>query len=194
MSRLTEAALDRLPTGVLLVSAHRRVLFANSAGATVLEGNNGLKVQHGLLHASDPAADHELAALTSHADGGWLSVPRAVGGALHLSIAPLPEAANVPSTAGDRSFLILLSDTARTPSLELSTALRKLYRLTTAEARIACLLAEGFSLSELAEKLGTSKQTARTQLKAIFGKMGVSRQSDLVAAVTGLDRIRITRT
>jgi DNA-binding CsgD family transcriptional regulator len=192
--RLTEAALDRLPTGVLLVSAHRRVLFANKAGATVLEGSNGLKVQNGLLHASDPAADQELAALTSHGEGGWLSMPRGTGTALHISIAPLPEAANVPSTAGDRSFLILLSDTERTPSLEMSAALRKLYRLTAAEARIACLLADGFSLSEIAEKLGTSKQTARTQLKAIFEKMGVSRQSDLVAAISGLDRIRITRT
>jgi len=55
------------------------------------------------------------------------------------------------------------------------------YGLTRAEARLASKLAECLSLDEAAQSLTITRHTARSQLKAVFAKTGVRRQSELVA-------------
>lgn len=62
-----------------------------------------------------------------------------------------------------------------------SGVLRERFGLTAAEERLATGLARGASLSATAEALGISYQTGRSQLKAIFAKLNVHRQSELVA-------------
>lgn len=47
-------------------------------------------------------------------------------------------------------------------------------------------LASGASLETAAESLHVSKETARVQLKAIFGKLDVHRQAEMVALVARL--------
>jgi len=42
------------------------------------------------------------------------------------------------------------------------------------------LLAKGNTLDEAADKLGVRRNTARTHLRSIFGKTGVTRQTMLV--------------
>jgi DNA-binding CsgD family transcriptional regulator len=66
---------------------------------------------------------------------------------------------------------------AAQPSNEL---LRKLFGLTRMEASLAMLLAEGFTLDEAAEKMDVRRNTARTHLRSIFCKTGVTRQTMLV--------------
>jgi DNA-binding CsgD family transcriptional regulator len=55
-----------------------------------------------------------------------------------------------------------------------------IYSLTAAEARLAVRLASGASLTEVAETLGVTQNTVRSQLRAIFQKTATSRQSELV--------------
>jgi DNA-binding CsgD family transcriptional regulator len=50
-----------------------------------------------------------------------------------------------------------------------------------AEARLAALISTGISPKTVAEQLGIAKETARTQLKAVFAKTSTHRQSELVA-------------
>lgn len=64
--------------------------------------------------------------------------------------------------------------------------LRDVLGLTLGEARIAALVGSGLSPRESAEKLGITEETARTVLKRVFSKTGVSRQSELVALLTKL--------
>jgi DNA-binding CsgD family transcriptional regulator len=45
------------------------------------------------------------------------------------------------------------------------------------------LLASGHSLSACAKDLGRSVETCRAHLKAIFGKINVSRQGDLIRLI-----------
>lgn len=61
-----------------------------------------------------------------------------------------------------------------------------LFDLTAAEARIAALIASGRPPREAAESLGITEQTARTTLKRVFAKVGVSRQSELAALLARL--------
>ena len=63
------------------------------------------------------------------------------------------------------------------PSQEL---VRRLFGLTRMEAALALLLADGQTLDEAAESLGVRRNTARTHLRSIFCKTGVTRQTMLV--------------
>lgn len=69
---------------------------------------------------------------------------------------------------------------------ELWSALSDSFGLTPAEVRVAALLREGRTLREIAEDLELSIHTVRNQLRSIFDKLGVQRQSDLIRALSGL--------
>lgn len=71
----------------------------------------------------------------------------------------------------------------------LAQMLRESFGLTTAEARLAVLLAHGLTLAEAAERVGVSIHTVRNQLRAVFDKLGLNRQSELVRALTQLAQL-----
>ena len=59
-------------------------------------------------------------------------------------------------------------------------ALMELFGLTPAEARVALSLANGHSIGETARNAATSRNTVRLQVRSIFSKMGINRQSQLI--------------
>lgn len=61
--------------------------------------------------------------------------------------------------------------------------LQRLYGLTPSEARLTERIVSGRALKDAAKDLGVTEGTTRTQLKVIFGKIGVNRQPELVKAV-----------
>ncbi|MEZ4253375.1 MAG: helix-turn-helix transcriptional regulator [Polyangiales bacterium] len=61
--------------------------------------------------------------------------------------------------------------------------LRERLRITRAEARVALRLADGMLIPELARELQMAEATARTHLRNIFRKTGVTRQVELVTLV-----------
>jgi DNA-binding CsgD family transcriptional regulator len=67
-----------------------------------------------------------------------------------------------------------------------ATVVRDLLGLTLSEARVAALVGCGVAPREAAERLGIAEETARTALKRVFDKVGVSRQSELAALMTKL--------
>ena len=54
------------------------------------------------------------------------------------------------------------------------------YNLTPSEAQVAISLANGHSIEEIANLSHHSMHTIRSQLKSVFRKTGVSRQSELI--------------
>lgn len=66
---------------------------------------------------------------------------------------------------------------------------RRALGLSHAEARLAAHLQEGLSMKEAAEALGVTVNTARNQLKSIFEKLGINRQSDLIRHLTQLSQL-----
>lgn len=67
--------------------------------------------------------------------------------------------------------------------------LRWLYDLSPTEALVASHLTAGLTLEEIAQQRNTSRDTTRTQLKAILRKTGFSRQTDLVRSLGGLSTL-----
>lgn len=87
----------------------------------------------------------------------------------------------------DQAFALVFPAAEETSRLW--TSIRQSFGLTTAELRLARLLRDGRSLKEAADDLGVSHNTVRNQLRAIFDKMGVKRQSDLIRALTELSSL-----
>jgi DNA-binding NarL/FixJ family response regulator len=58
--------------------------------------------------------------------------------------------------------------------------LAQLFDLLPSEARLALALSRGMNITEAAEDLGLTEQTARTYSKNIYAKMGARGQADLV--------------
>ncbi len=68
-------------------------------------------------------------------------------------------------------------------------ALSRDFGLTAAEVRLAARLRDGLTLKDAAADLGVSFNTVRNQLRAVFDKMGLNRQSDLVRALSQLSQL-----
>lgn len=81
--------------------------------------------------------------------------------------------------------LITLTDLDR-PNLVKRGELVELFDLTPREAEVAALMGEGYACEGVAQELAISEYTVRQHLKAVFGKIGVSRQSELVAIISRL--------
>jgi DNA-binding CsgD family transcriptional regulator len=81
----------------------------------------------------------------------------------------------------DGGFGILTITPVASPGAPDAALLRGLFDLTAAEARVASGIAEGLSPEQIAERHGSSQATVRHQLKSIFAKTGVGRQSQLAA-------------
>jgi DNA-binding NarL/FixJ family response regulator len=65
-----------------------------------------------------------------------------------------------------------------------------LFHFTRAESGVASALVNGLSVEQIAERHQVSRETVRSQLKSIFGKLGVSKQQDVVRLLlnSGLNR------
>jgi DNA-binding CsgD family transcriptional regulator len=88
----------------------------------------------------------------------------------------------------DGGFAILALTPVAAPQAPDVALIRGLFDLTAAEARIACGVAEGLTTEQIAARHGTTRETVRHQLKSVFGKTGVARQSQLAALIVGQGR------
>lgn len=172
-------ALDRLAYGVVVADADGRVLYANQMGGEALAHGDGLALDPSgvcrALYRRD--SDRLSAARRKAAESGEsvaLSIERAESDIpLRLVVMPLDETGRT---------LIFITDPARRS--ELSPALiGQMFGLTPSEARLTAELCGGADLGDAAEACGIRKATARSYLKQIFLKVGVSRQAELVQMV-----------
>lgn len=185
-------ALDQLPTGVILVDASARVIFANASAERTLKAREGLSVEAGrlcALLASETTALRRLihaAVRTSTGEGlhpgGALNVSRAqFDRPLNLLVTPVPAGASHPHV-GHAAAAILISNPDQSQSPD-PVVLRTLFQLTDAECRLALAICSGLSLAEAAKSLRIGRETAKSHLKQVFAKTATSRQSELVAVV-----------
>lgn len=185
-------AIDRLPTGLLLLDAKRRVLVKSKGAERILERNDGFRVDASGPVAEDARENATLQKLIADAldarageeirSAGFVAVNRPSGErAYAVMVTPLL-AAPGGSVVRDAAVAIFVAD----PSARVSTppeVLSELYQLTNSEAELVRLLASGLSLDEAAEKRGISLNTARSHLKHAFAKTDTSRQGELVRLI-----------
>ncbi len=190
------ATLDLLGLPAVVLDGRGRIIVA-STRAEAMSGTIrwGIRDRMGF---SDPVADGQLTAalagLASDYDDGRRGVRSFVvrGNADHpAQVAHLLPArhAALDMFSGAAAILVLTPVTApAAPPVEL---IQSLFDLTAAEARVARRLASGDRLDEIAAAGGVSRNTVRSQLKAVLEKTGSSRQQDVIALLGGIGTVRL---
>jgi DNA-binding CsgD family transcriptional regulator len=195
------AALDSLSRGVMFIGRDKRTRYMNRAASRILASADGLFLDRtGSVKTS--LASHQ-AALDQMVDGAIAGRPRvesehslaASGGAILLRrpsgarsycvvVAPTPPPP-FGLTSSHAAAIVLISD----PDADASARhdlLRQLYQLSEKEAQLAGKISDGERLESAAQDMGISYQTARSYLKGVFAKLGVSRQAELASLVQKL--------
>jgi DNA-binding CsgD family transcriptional regulator len=94
---------------------------------------------------------------------------------------PIGKAASATDHFITRTRAIVLAIEQKSSEPPDPAVVRDVLDLTLGEAKVAALVGSGFAPRAAASRLGISEDTARNVLKRVFIKVGVSRQSELVA-------------
>jgi len=187
--QLLAGTVDRLLLGVVILDETGAIIKSNSVAQHILREDDGLRISRGLLEASFSAENRELYRLiklqlqgitsTAGAVAQAMSIGRPSGRTrLGLAIRNVPQGEWLESRHRPTVAVFI-----RDPDSHAQASrgqIQHLFNLTPAESSLTLLLADGLSLDEAAVQLGVRKNTARAQLRAIFSKTGVTRQTALV--------------
>lgn len=177
--------VERIAHPVFVCHADGRLHLANAAGRTMLARADVVRADDGVLAGVVPADNSALRRWILQAcrgnagdaaiDDGRVS---AIAMPLHGEDATLRRKRSLfePQLA----LLVLVTATA---AADFYVGFAARFGLTAAEARLVSVLAEGDTLAEAALRVGVQPATVRSQLKAVFQKTGVRRQSALLAMV-----------
>src|SRR5579863_6780211 len=187
--RLYAGTVDRMLVGTVTLDETGAIVKSNPVADEMLREGDGLRLVNGALRADVAAENRELNRLVKQAltgeTGGRPAVVEAIsitrkssGGKLGVLIRSLPRTG---WSKGKRrpSVALFIRDAARKSEAS-GEMVRRLFDLTPAEASLALALANGLTLDEAADQLHIRKNTARAHLRAIFSKIGVTRQTTLV--------------
>lgn len=160
----------------LLIDPLLRILGAAPLAALGLaRPGSPVTLRQGRLHAGNEQAALERAVQLLQAPRGparlGLMLPRNDQAPLTLALhrgAPLPQTL----------WLRLVWPEQLRIDAEL---LGSMFRLTTAEQRVALALADGYSTRETAEQLGVQENTVRGHIKQLLAKTHTQRQAELTA-------------
>lgn len=188
-------ALSRVGIGVFGLDSLGRVVSVNPAGESLL--GDGLDLVNDRLRIGAASA---RAALATAIDQMARSTPETIAADLkpiliHRQHAERPLAVYVlpiaPSSnpaaqflSHARAIVLVINPEAGGPADP--ALVRDVLGLTLGEARVAALVGSGFAPREASERLGITEETARSVLKRVFSKTGVSRQSELVSLLSKL--------
>jgi DNA-binding CsgD family transcriptional regulator len=182
--------LDRLTISTLILNSAGAILRANGAARRMLASGDIVRARDQCLVLVDRNANAEFqeviaAAIASRGtdDGAFAQALRATTSderQFGILVRSLPRDTPYAGETGPACIVYLTGAQIAQP---LERLVMQLFDLTPSEAHLTTLLATGFSLSESADKLGVTESTVRTYCKTIMGKVGVSRQADLITLV-----------
>jgi DNA-binding CsgD family transcriptional regulator len=181
--------------GAILLDYLGRPLKLNALAEALC--GEALRIERGYLVATDQAANRELQRVI-----GAALAPAPLGKHDELPVAALPRpggrgilAQGMPVAGALRDIfqeakaIVLLTDADAGPGSD-EMALRELFKLTPAEARVASAIGLGHDLPEIATRLSISIGTARAHLKSVMAKTDTHRQAELAVLVARLGRYR----
>jgi DNA-binding CsgD family transcriptional regulator len=182
-------AFEMSNTAIALINRHGDVYRLNRAAETLLNGEiriSGRKIVSSIPSTSS-ALSRALNQLMWRPTGGAMAPPVALPRPNKSPLLAYP--AKLPALAANaladcQAIVIFVDPEERRTAPE--SLLQSGFSLTITEAKLASRLATGASLEEVSNELQITKQTGRTHLKRIFAKMGIGRQSELVALLSAM--------
>jgi DNA-binding CsgD family transcriptional regulator len=177
-----KAAIDLLKSGVIVLGPRGQVLFTNQRAGSLLSRHDGLIIDNsGICRASDTEDTRRLHRSVRAARDEVVADALTLQTQRHGPLRIVVRSGEDEGDAGPVTCLYLFAeddDPAIDPHL-----LRGMFGLTPSESRLAAALASGLSLEATAEREGWTLSSARSYLKTVFEKVGVTRQADLVRVV-----------
>lgn len=201
------AALDRLPSGVLLLDGSGTVAFANRLAQHMLEEGDGLRLRKlspaaglGDLVAqsvSDNAAIRGAISASLRRDpygtghfSHSVTVARTSGLASYtLQFSALGAHSEFAGSRGAFAAIVFIADGLKQIDID-PEILQRTYGLTPAEAKVSVALLEFATAKEVASVLSVSLHTVRTQIRTIYAKLGVDTRTRFVKLLLGLAKHR----
>jgi DNA-binding CsgD family transcriptional regulator len=177
--------LDRMAAAALVLNWRGIVVRAN-AQAEVLLGHD-LAVEHGRLAARDRESDRRLQALVAAALAvrharEFPAPPTAIArpGQRPLMVEAMPVSGLFGDVFLHARVLVLITDLEARPQTS-EERLQAVLGLSPAEARLVAQLGLGDELGDIADRLGITRETARSQVKSAFAKTATHRQVELIS-------------
>lgn len=195
------ALLDNRRCGVIQLDRRGRILAANDCARDILRKGDGLVDRGGQLCASLPADDDALQSLLARAlppygaqgASGSMTVKRSVvSPGLVLHATPVSDAQTDIRPSGAAALALVVDPVSRghiDPAL-----VAAMLGLTPAESQVTVMVAQGHTIRAIAIATGRSEGTIRWHTKQIFGKLGITRQVELVQLVLSLSDVPLAQT
>jgi DNA-binding CsgD family transcriptional regulator len=188
-ARAMAEALGMLGLPGAVLRGAGKLYAANAAFEALMPGL--IQDRRERLHLADHHTDQLLATALArislpghHAAVNSIPVAASEGGVPHiLHLLPIRGAAHDVFTQATALLVVTPVDRIAVPTADM---LQGLFDLTPAEARIARGIAGAQTVNALADAANVSRETVRTQLKAVLSKTGLNRQAELVALLAGL--------
>jgi DNA-binding CsgD family transcriptional regulator len=190
MSDIANNALDAIPRAIIGMTPNAEIVKANGAAHALLDGNifaatNGHLVIHDakiMRQFSGKLAELRSLAPESISQFIWNRSFHKEPDAHHYQLALrgfAHESWRLESNRHDRFALLVIGS----PQIRISPKadqLRDFYDLSNAQARVVLSLLEGNDIMTSAAKLNISINTIRSHMRAIYAKLGVDNQRDLL--------------
>lgn len=188
-------ALTRVGLAAFVLDGLGRVVFSNLAANKLVD--NGLSIVDQRLMARLPsdcaALDSLIKKMIASRPEDLAEIPTPIivqrspeSHPLVVYALPIAMSADSPMHYFADAKMIVLAVEQRAHDPADPALVRDLLGLTLGEARVASLVGAGLPPREAAHQLGISEETARTSLKRVFAKVGISRQSELAVMLTKL--------
>ncbi len=185
--------LENTRVGVFHLDAHGTVLEANDRAVRLVRDGDGLSDESGVLRAAAPEDGPRLDRLLTDALPRNGAVPAAGTMRLRRPSGAPPYVLHVkPAPARRRNYgarhvaaLALVVEPVDPQPVDAGILIAAL-GLTPAEARVACGLAAGRTVREMALESGHTDDAVYWHLKRMYRKLSISRQAELVRLVLSI--------
>lgn len=192
--------LDNGRACVIQLDRRGSIVEANDRALSLLRTGDGLRDGGGFLRARTSADDDELQRLLARAlppfgvqgSAGSMTIRRP-GARTRLVVHVTPVVRRGGEPGARRVAALVLVVDPEQPSRIDSGLVAQALNLTPAESWLATMVASGKTVREIAATTGRTEGTVRWHLKKIFGKLGISRQTDLVRRVLSLEGFPASR-
>jgi len=187
--QLYAGTVNRMLLGTVSFAQNGSVIEMNPEARRILAEKDGIRVTGGTLCMDRNDESRELQRIVRKVCAGGpvdpgvieaMSVTRPSG---RMNLGIVVKAAPVspwPHDSSGRAVAVMFLRDPECSGKASEEAIRRLFGLTRMEAALAQCLADGLTVEEAAEKLQVKRTTARTYLRFIFCKTGVTRQTKLV--------------
>ncbi len=182
--------ISGMSVGSIMVDPDAHVLEANPPALAILEQRDGVIMTAGKIALQDPGRSRQLHKLIRR--NAEASIDQTVSGltramlvdrpsgkeSISLLVRPTTDSSHSHLTIRPTALIHLVDPTQ--PRVTVINALIELFGLTPAEAKVALSLSNGLSIGDMARQNAISRNTVRSQVRSIFSKMGINRQSQLI--------------